>query len=558
MNPEHNDKRIVVIGAGVAGLSAALAVAGSDHDVVLVTKTELVESNTYHAQGGIAAAIFADDDPKLHAKDTMAAGHGLCEPKAVDILTREGADRVREFAAAGVRFDRDADGHMLRGLEAAHSRARVVHAGGDATGRILELDVSAMVRANPRIHIMEHAFLKDLIVRDGVIAGVRLMVGSGPDGSHTVTDLDADRVILATGGAGRMYPYTTNPQVATADGLAAALRAGAQTADLEFYQFHPTALAVGEHFLVSEAVRGEGAVLLDEHGERYMTAVDPRAELAPRDVVARENFRVMQHQQGRPIMLDVSPMRKENPDLAAFLKHRFPTIDAYTRSLGFDWSREPIPVAPAAHYYMGGIRTDLNGRASIPGLYAAGECARTGVMGSNRLASNSLLEGLVFGRRAGLAAVHDHDGTTWDPVPFSNSATGALTNNDPIVLDTPNTSTNDVAAASIWDRDHIEQTMWHDVGVLRDDHGLRDAVDQIGNALAAANATESDAAANNAPVTENAAATVTRLENRNMLTVGYVAANAALNRTESRGAHARTDYPDARDEWAMSTAYVLR
>ncbi|WP_338070582.1 L-aspartate oxidase [Bifidobacterium callimiconis] len=558
MNPEHNDKRIVVIGAGVAGLSAALAVAGSDHDVVLVTKTELVESNTYHAQGGIAAAIFADDDPKLHAKDTMAAGHGLCEPKAVGILTREGADLVREFAAAGVRFDRDADGHMLRGLEAAHSRARVVHAGGDATGRILELDVSAMVRANPRIRIMEHAFLKDLIVRDGAIAGVRLLVGSGPDGSHTIIELAADRVILATGGAGRMYPYTTNPQVATADGLAAALRAGAQTADLEFYQFHPTALAVGEHFLVSEAVRGEGAVLLDEHGERYMTAVDPRAELAPRDVVARENFRVMQHQQGRPIMLDVSPMRKENPDLAAFLKHRFPTIDAYTRSLGFDWSREPIPVAPAAHYYMGGIRTDLNGRASIPGLYAAGECARTGVMGSNRLASNSLLEGLVFGRRAGLAAVHDHDGTTWDPVPFSNSATGALTNNDPIVLDTPNTSTNDVAAASIWDRDHIEQTMWHDVGVLRDDHGLRDAVDQIGNALAAANATESDAAANNAPVTENAAATVTRLENRNMLTVGYVAANAALNRTESRGAHARTDYPDARDEWAMSTAYVLR
>ncbi|MBT1176122.1 L-aspartate oxidase [Bifidobacterium callimiconis] len=549
---------MVVIGAGVAGLSAALAVAGSDHDVVLVTKTELVESNTYHAQGGIAAAIFADDDPKLHAKDTMAAGHGLCEPKAVGILTREGADLVREFAAAGVRFDRDADGHMLRGLEAAHSRARVVHAGGDATGRILELDVSAMVRANPRIRIMEHAFLKDLIVRDGAIAGVRLLVGSGPDGSHTIIELAADRVILATGGAGRMYPYTTNPQVATADGLAAALRAGAQTADLEFYQFHPTALAVGEHFLVSEAVRGEGAVLLDEHGERYMTAVDPRAELAPRDVVARENFRVMQHQQGRPIMLDVSPMRKENPDLAAFLKHRFPTIDAYTRSLGFDWSREPIPVAPAAHYYMGGIRTDLNGRASIPGLYAAGECARTGVMGSNRLASNSLLEGLVFGRRAGLAAVHDHDGTTWDPVPFSNSATGALTNNDPIVLDTPNTSTNDVAAASIWDRDHIEQTMWHDVGVLRDDHGLRDAVDQIGNALAAANATESDAAANNAPVTENAAATVTRLENRNMLTVGYVAANAALNRTESRGAHARTDYPDARDEWAMSTAYVLR
>ncbi|OXN00973.1 L-aspartate oxidase [Bifidobacterium vansinderenii] len=545
MNPEHN---IVVIGAGVAGLSAALAVAGTGHDVVLVTKTELVESNTYHAQGGIAAAIFADDDPKLHAKDTMAAGHGLCEPKAVDILTREGADRVREFAAAGVRFDRDSEGHMLRGLEAAHSRARVVHAGGDATGRILELDVSAMVRANPHIHIMEHAFLKDLIVRDGAIAGVRLMVAAGSDDSRTVTDLAADRVILATGGAGRMYPYTTNPQVATADGLAAALRAGVQTADLEFYQFHPTALAVGEHFLVSEAVRGEGAILLDEHGERYMTAVDPRAELAPRDVVARENFRVMQRQNGRPVMLDVSPMRKENPDLAAFLKHRFPTIDAYTRSLGFDWSREPIPVAPAAHYYMGGIRTDLNGRASIPGLYAAGECARTGVMGSNRLASNSLLEGLVFGRRAGLAAVSDPTGTAWDPVPFANSATGEPTNNNPIMLDTPKTS-SESPASEVWNRDRIEQTMWHDVGVLRDDHGLCDAIERLGSALAAANTAEADATGSGA---------VTDLENRNMLTVGYVAANAALARTESRGAHARTDYPDARDEWAMSTAYVLR
>ena len=560
MTPQHtNSADIVVIGAGVAGLSAALAVAGTGHDVVLVTKTELVESNTYHAQGGIAAAIFPDDDPKLHAQDTMAAGHGLCEPKAVEILTREGADRVREFAKAGVRFDRDAEGHMLRGLEAAHSRARVVHAGGDATGRILELDVSAMVRSNPRIHIMEHAFLKNLLLRDGAISGVRLLVEDS-NGNPTTTDLAASRVILATGGAGRLYPYTTNPQVATADGLAAALRAGAQTADLEFYQFHPTALAVGEHFLVSEAVRGEGAVLLDEHGDRYMTAVDPRAELAPRDVVARENFRVMQRQQGRPVMLDVSPMRKDNPDLAAFLKHRFPTIDAYTRSLGFDWSREPIPVAPAAHYYMGGIRTDLNGRASIPGLYAAGECARTGVMGSNRLASNSLLEGLVFGRRAGLAAVSDPDGTVWDPVPFSNSATGQLTDNNPIPLDTPRMS-EPARTASLWDRDRIEQTMWQDVGVLRDDQGLRDAIGRLGNALAVAN-TAANTADTAAATDENNAAdttdTVIRLENRNMLTVGYVAANAALARTESRGAHARTDYPDAHDEWAMSTAYVLR
>ena len=545
-----NDTDIIVIGAGVAGLSAALAVAGEDHDVTLVTKTELVESNTYHAQGGIAAAIFADDDPKLHAADTIAAGHGLCDPKAVDILTCEGADRVREFAAAGVRFDRDAHGRMLRGLEAAHSRARVVHAGGDATGRILELDVSAMVRANPRIHIVEHAFLKDLVVRDGRIAGVRLL-----EDGRDVT-LPSGRVILATGGAGRIYPYTTNPPVATADGLAAAWRAGAQVADLEFYQFHPTAMAVGEHFLVSEAVRGEGAILLDEHGHRYMKDVDPRAELAPRDVVARENFRVMQAQDGRPVMLDVSPMRAEHPDLASFLARRFPTIDAYTRSLGYDWSHEPIPVAPAAHYYMGGIRTDLDARASIPGLYAAGECARTGVMGSNRLASNSLLEGLVYGRRAGLAAVHDTDDATWDPQPLLDSVTGEVFDEPPVALAAPaavpDIDTDDRAdAGDAWDRTRIQNTMWHGVGVLRDASGLTHAVDGLGAGLAAA-----DARAATAPASGDA--DVTALENRDMLTVGYVAATAALARTESRGAHARTDFPEPRDEWAHSVAYVVK
>lgn len=540
-----SNTEIVVVGAGVAGLSAALAVAGTGHDVTLVTKAELVESNTYHAQGGIAAAIFSDDDPKLHAADTMAAGHGLCDPKAVDILTREGAERVREFAAAGVHFDRDAHGHMLRGLEAAHSRARVVHAGGDATGKVFELDVSAMVRKNPRIHIIENAFLKDLIVRGGHIAGVHLLI----DGQDK--DLAADRVILAAGGAGRMYPYTTNPPVATADGLAVAWRVGAQVADLEFYQFHPTAMAVGEHFLVSEAVRGEGAVLLDEHGHRYMKDIDPRTELAPRDVVARENFRVMQAQGGKPVMLDVSPMARENPDLASFLAHRFPTIDAYTRSLGFDWSKEPIPVAPAAHYYMGGIRTDLNARTSIPGLYAAGECARTGVMGSNRLASNSLLEGLVYGRRAGLAAVADGDDAVWAPEPFLNSATGAVFDHAPIALAAPaaTAAADDTAADKVWNRTRIQNTMWHGVGVLRDEAGLKTAIAELGQGLAAANA-QADVNA------DGAASSVEALENRNMLTVGYVAATAALARTESRGAHARTDHSEPVDNWAHSVAYI--
>ena len=551
-----SNTEIVVVGAGVAGLSAALAVAGTGHDVTLVTKAELVESNTYHAQGGIAAAIFSDDDPKLHAADTMAAGHGLCDPKAVDILTREGAERVREFAAAGVHFDRDAHGHMLRGLEAAHSRARVVHAGGDATGKVFELDVSAMVRKNPRIHIIENAFLKDLIVRGGHIAGVHLLI----DGQDK--DLAADRVILAAGGAGRMYPYTTNPPVATADGLAVAWRAGAQVADLEFYQFHPTAMAVGEHFLVSEAVRGEGAVLLDEHGHRYMKDIDPRAELAPRDVVARENFRVMQAQGGKPVMLDVSPMARENPDLASFLAHRFPTIDAYTRSLGFDWSKEPIPVAPAAHYWMGGIRTDLFGRTSIPGLYAAGECARTGVQGANRLASNSLLEGLVYGRRAGLAAVRDENGTVWQPESFTDSEIiGLPVAQNPMELDMPGAA-GAADAASVWGRERIEREMWEHVGVIREHDGLNAAVGNLSDALAMANgAVVNGAVANDTAVNAEPTAyvdLVTRMENRNLLTVGYVEAIAALNRCESRGAHTRSDYAEHNPTIAHSIAYRMK
>ncbi|WP_107314987.1 L-aspartate oxidase [Bifidobacterium merycicum] len=579
---------IVVIGAGIAGLSAALAAAGdkrvgaegltaygnaniaggdASDDVLLVCKDEFVESNTYHAQGGVACAIFSDDDPRLHAEDTMAAGHGLCDRTAVDVLTDEGARHVRELIAAGWHVDRGEDGSVLRGLEAAHCRSRVVHAGGDATGKVLELDVSAMVRENPRIHVLEHAFLNDLIMRDGHVSGVRLTV-RGADGEAESRTIDATRVILATGGAGRLYPYTTNPAVATGDGLAAALRAGAQVTDLEFYQFHPTAMAIGEHFLVSEAVRGEGAVLLDEHGHRFMTDVDPRAELAPRDVVACANFRTMQAQGGKPVMLDVSPMAKENPDLAAFLRHRFPTIDAYTRSLGFDWSKEPIPVAPAAHYWMGGIRTDLFGRSSIPGLYAAGECARTGVQGANRLASNSLLEGLVYGYRAGLATVRDADDAVWQPQTLDNSAiTGLPVAQEPMVLDMPGhdggNADGDGAGASVWDRGRIENEMWKHVGVLRDHDGLAAAVTDLAGALAEANAAVPAAvpsAVHGSGVSGAAsyADRIAMLENRNLLTVGYVEAVAALNRCESRGAHTRTDYATVNPTIAHSIAYRLK
>lgn len=572
---------IVVVGAGIAGLCAALAAAGDSRlgseglsaggrasipkngtyrpqEVLLVCKDKFVESNTYHAQGGVATAIFNDDSPALHATDTMAAGHGLCDRTAVDILTDEGARRVRELIGDGWHVDRDGEGHVLRGLEAAHCRSRVVHAGGDATGKVLELDVSAMVRENPNITVLEHAFLNDVLVRDGHVAGVRLAVRDAQDGVETRV-VDTDRVVLATGGAGRLFPYTTNPAVATGDGLAAAIRAGAQVADLEFYQFHPTALAIGEHFLVSEAVRGEGAVLLDEHGRRFMADIDPKAELAPRDVVARANFRTMQAQGGKPIMLDVSPMGKENPDLAEFLRHRFPTIDAYTRSLGFDWSKEPIPVAPAAHYWMGGIRTDLFGRASIPGLYAAGECARTGVQGANRLASNSLLEGMVYGYRAGLAAANDIDGTVWQPQDFDNSAIENMpVCQQPMLLHMPDATTQpNVAQSLVWDRARIEDVMWKHVGVIRDGDSLSQGVRELGEALSMANAADSADMSKNIAQPTTYAERIIMWENRNLLTVGYVAAVAASNRCESRGAHTRQDYPTNNPTIAHSIAYQM-
>lgn len=572
---------IVVVGAGIAGLCAALAAAGDSRlgseglaaggrasipenvtyrpqEVLLVCKDKFVESNTYHAQGGVATAIFNDDSPALHATDTMAAGHGLCDRTAVDILTDEGARRVRELIGDGWHVDRDDEGHVLRGLEAAHCRSRVVHAGGDATGKVLELDVSAMVRENPNITVLEHAFLNDVLVRDGHVAGVRLAVRDAQDGVETRV-VDTDRVVLATGGAGRLFPYTTNPAVATGDGLAAAIRAGAQVADLEFYQFHPTALAIGEHFLVSEAVRGEGAVLLDEHGHRFMTDIDPKAELAPRDVVARANFRTMQAQGGKPIMLDVSPMGKENPDLAEFLRHRFPTIDAYTRSLGFDWSKEPIPVAPAAHYWMGGIRTDLFGRASIPGLYAAGECARTGVQGANRLASNSLLEGMVYGYRAGLAAANDIDGTVWQPQDFDNSAIKNMpVCQQPMLLHMPDAITQpNVAQSLVWDRARIEDAMWKRIGVIRDGDSLSQGVRELGEALSVANAADSADMSKNIAQPTTYAERIIMWENRNLLTVGYVAAVSASNRCESRGAHTRQDYPTNNPTIAHSIAYQM-
>ncbi|MGO2605692.1 MAG: L-aspartate oxidase [Brachybacterium tyrofermentans] len=421
---------LLVIGSGIAGLTAALHAARSV-DVLLVTKAELAEGSTRYAQGGIAGAVDPSDTAAEHEQDTLAAGAGLCDAEAVRVLCDEGPATIADLIDRGVAFDRagdlesagglDAAGDLepadglgsgigagrspyALGLEGAHSRPRILHAGGDATGRAIEEVLVDAVRdratesssstTGGSLALREHMTLVDLLVDGGRVVGAELMAADG-----TRLAVRARATLLATGGAGQLFSHTTNPSVSTGDGIAAAWRAGAAVEDLEFYQFHPTALAAPGSFLISEAVRGEGAVLRDEHGRRFLPAIDPRAELAPRDVVARAIAQVMAAQDGRPVVLDATSIGADQ------LRERFPTIDAAVRGAGVDWGSEPVPVTPAAHYWMGGIRTDLDGRTTLPGLLAAGECARTGVHGANRLASNSLLEGAVFGARAGATAM---------------------------------------------------------------------------------------------------------------------------------------------------------
>ena len=406
---------VVVVGSGIAGLTVALHAVEHGCRVTLVTKDVLEHANTRYAQGGIAGVMFDDDRVADHIRDTLTAGAGLNDPAAVRVLAEEGPARIRELVDLGVSFDRDAEGAFVKGLEAAHSYPRILHSGGDATGTAIEKALVARLRASS-VRVIEHAFLMDLVVRDGRVRGVDLLVGDRAATAETPAvegrreEIAADAVVLATGGAGELYAHTTNPPVATADGIAAAIRAGAAVDDLEFFQFHPTVLegsAAAGSFLVSEAVRGEGATLIDEHGRRFAFDAHPDGELAPRDVVARAIARQMELQGGRPVRLDATGLRPTYAERAEFLARRFPTIDRAVRDRGLDWARDPIPVTPAAHYLMGGVVTDIEGRTSIPGLYAVGEVARTGVHGANRLASNSLLEGAVFGARAGDAIAAD-------------------------------------------------------------------------------------------------------------------------------------------------------
>ncbi|MDE1161406.1 MAG: L-aspartate oxidase [Acidobacteriaceae bacterium] len=509
-------QHVAVVGSGIAGLIATLRLAKS-HDVTLVTKLELAESNTRWAQGGIAAAYFADDSTEAHIVDTLNAGAGLCDPAAVRVLCEEGPARIHDLIRLGVEFDKR-NGELAKGLEAAHSYPRVLHAGGDSTGLSIEMALVHAVRATKNITVLEHTFVADILTRNGVAAGLHIIDKAGRSRM-----ISTDAVILASGGAGQLYLHTTNPAGATGDGTAAAFRAGAELADVEFYQFHPTALAHPETFLISEAVRGEGAVLLDAHGHRFMQTLHPQAELAPRDVVARGIAMQMTAQHGSPVMLDATQLGGEE-----FLRTRFPSIDAAVRRRGMDWSRDPIPVTPAAHYWMGGVRTDLYGRTSVPRLFAVGETACTGVHGANRLASNSLLESLVYAWRcAGLfLGEHHMPSASLDaPAEFDANEVRALA---PVFPET-----------KAIDRQSIQSLMWTAVGIERDGQDLASALAELKS-------------------THIVGDSIAARETANLHLIARLVTTAALARTESRGAHYRTDYLNPSPAWARSLLYADR
>ncbi|SDT07415.1 L-aspartate oxidase [Microterricola viridarii] len=532
---------VLVIGSGLGGLFAAVRAADAGHSVTLVTKGALAESNTGHAQGGIAASLFPDDSPSAHLLDTLLAGAGLSDAAAAQVLCDEGPARVRDLIRFGAHFDQDESG-LARGLEAAHLRARVLHAGGDATGAEIARAMLDALSRRP-ITVREHTLLVELLTEAGRVVGAEVQTADGRREA-----LHADAVVLATGGAGQLFLHTTNPAIATGDGVAAAWRAGAALRDLEFVQFHPTALDVPGTPLVSEAVRGEGAVLLNAAGERFMLGRHPLAELAPRDIVAREIATEMAAQGGRPVLLDATALAPTPAANAALLARRFPTISAACDRNGLDWAASPVAVTPAAHYWMGGVETDLWGRSSLPGLFAVGEAACTGVHGANRLASNSLLEAAVFAERAVQALTADATERPAD-LPVSgcetrHAAPGASEHGASHAASADRPRDAGQAGAAETDaglRARIQTLLWDAAGLQRD-----------GATLAAAAAT---LAALPRPHT-GAGASRRAVEDANLLDLSRLLVAAASARTASVGAHFRRDAAPAEnhDESADSSA----
>ena len=471
----HSTPDLLVAGAGLAGLYAALLAAAEGASVTLVTKGSLRASNSFYAQGGIAAAVGDDDSPQLHLEDTLAVGRGLCDPQAVRVLVTDAPGRIADLERLGVDFDRDGSGRPALGREGGHGRRRILHAGGSATGAVIAETMIERVREQPRIRVVEHAAVIGLLA-DGDVCG-----GAWVLGHDELRAVPAAMTLIATGGAGALYARTTNPPGALGDGIAIAGRSGAAIRDMEFVQFHPTALAVGDRaFLISEAVRGEGAYLVDEHGRRFMTDVHQDAELAPRDVVAREIQRRLAARQ-------TSYLTLAHLD-AGSVRERFPNLVDGAAAAGLDLTRDRLPVAPAAHYLMGGIATDLDGAASLRGLYASGECASSGVHGANRLASNSLLECFVFSRRAVAAGLGDAA--------------------EPLDTAPPERALARVPLAE------LRRRMWQQAGPVRDEQGLTALLDWLAER-----------------------------PDSNPVAVARLIAAAAMARQESRGAHVRSDHP---------------
>ena len=494
----------LIIGAGVAGLRAAIELAPAGR-VLVLAKREVTDSSTQYAQGGIAAALSDEDEISLHFQDTLNAGDGLCSPEAAKILVEEAPQGIEELIAWGTQFDRDGT-KLTFGREGAHSRNRILHAHGDSTGREILRALYAKAKTMKEISVREFEFSTDLHLESGRVSAVNVIDEHGQQ-----SPIHASAVLLATGGMGQLYANSTNPGVATGDGVAMAHRAGAQVTDLEFIQFHPTALYLKKapRFLLSEALRGEGAHLRNMEMSRFMAKYHPMGELAPRDVVARAIMHELARSRSKDpvVYLDLTDLDSNH------IKKRFPRIYSTCMQYNIDITSELIPIRPAAHYAMGGVRTDLDGRATLPGLYAAGEAAGTGVHGANRLASNSLLEGLVFGTRAGrkmrdeLKAPAHRVGKTPPAAAYSN---GPL----PVPIETTITQ--------------IQELMWTQAGIVRTGAGLKEAIQrlqEIGSQLTPPHSRR-------------------EFEARNLQIAGTLVARSALAREESRGAHYRTDFPD--------------
>ena len=501
----------VIVGSGIAGLYAAL-LAERFGTVLVLTKSRIDECNTRYAQGGIAAPVGPDDSPDLHYRDTLNAGAGLVNPEAARVLTEEAADRINELILFGVSFD-TLEGEIVLGREGAHSVSRVLHAGGDATGARIEEALTQRV-LDSKIAVLEYHLVTDILVEDAHVTGVRVLDCR----TGELRSFGCRFLIIASGGAGHLFKITTNPDVATGDGVALAYRAGAEVADMEFYQFHPTALCMPgvPRFLISEAVRGEGAYLRNEQGHRFMADYHSAGELAPRDVVARAELAEMQKSGKDHVYLDVTHLPRSK------IISRFPSIYRFCLDHGLDITSELIPVAPSAHYMIGGIRTNLMGETNVKGLLACGEVACTGVHGANRLASNSLLETIVFAKRVVRSTVSDQPS---DVAPSGDSA-------EPLMLELP-IPERQVGGDTLPSLAALQEIMWENVGIIRDQKSLGRAVAALRDWIGVPDR---------------------RLDQRsielsNLLLVGLIMSSAALLRTESRGAHFRSDYPFEVPEW---------